>query len=772
MADRTATNRFQVGVSTPRADAWTKVTGSEQFAADRYGDDFLWAGVKRSDVPHARVRAIHTRDAASLPGVTAVLTHGDVPGPNRQGIVKRDQPVLVDGKIRRIGDALALVIAGDREILRRALSLITVDCEPLPAVFDPERALSPGAPLIHEDFPDGNLLDDMEVLHGDVDRGFAESDVIVEWRYETSRQAHAFLETETGWARLLPDGELTVVASTQSPFRDRMEIAHALGMDPGRIRVVAPFLGGGFGGKDGCNVQCLLAVAALNSHGRPVKMWWDREESFVAGVKRMPAWMTYRVGAKSDGTFHALDCSIVMDTGPYEHLSGEILALAVEHAGGAYRFPHTRVRGRCVYTNNPVGGPFRGFGVPQVTAAVEQAVDLLAERLDMDPLRLRLKNVVRRGDRNAVGVTLVNSVSVHECLEKMAEHPAWKERQAWKSAAGKHKRRGVGLACLLQAGGYGPVIPDVGNAQVELTPEGTFRVSCGVSDMGQGNASTFVQIAGDILRQESTALAMILPDTGKTLPSGSAAAGRTTYTYANALIKAAKGLAEKMLQRAALAFMTGSVEDLALLPGKVVHLPSGRELPLSRLAAFMGPSERVSTGYWKAPTARDTLRIKSKAEFMGIPHAIFSYAAHAAWVEVDELTGRVDVLRYAAVSDCGGVINPQLYEQQIQGGIAQGLGFALFEELPVREGRQLATDLSTYVIPSTLDVPDMESVAIAGFEETGPYGLKGAGEIPINGPLPAVANGVADGCGVRLETSPVTAEKVLRALAGKVRRQV
>ena len=754
----------QIGVSLPRADAWTKVTGRERFAADYYGTDFLWAGVKRSTVPHARLKNINVEEARCHPGVFAVFTHADVPGPNRQGIIKKEQPVLVDQKVRRIGDSLALVLAEDKIALDRALELIEVELEPLPAVFDPIEALERDAPLIHEDCPQGNLLNEIQVQCGDFARGLDDSDVIVEWTFETGRQEHAYLETEAGWAYMDENRDLVIVASTQSPFRDRMEIAAALALEPERIRVISPFLGGGFGGKDGCTVQCLLALAALKSSGRPVKMWWSREESFLAGTKRLPASMHYRLGAKDDGTLHALDCSIIMDTGPYEHLSGEVLALAVEHAGGAYRIPHVRINGRCVYTNNPVGGPFRGFGVPQVTAAIEQMMDMLAFRLNLDPMDIRLRNVVRRGDKSSVGVTLVNSTGGFECLHHIAEHPLWTDRENWKKQAGPFKRRGVGLSSVHQGMGYGPVIPDVGNAKIELTDEGRIRVACGVSDMGQGNATAFLHIAGHILNQHMDDLELITPDTAQTLPSGSSTASRTTYTYANALIGAANGLKQKIFQRVSDLLLAPTTNECALLSGRVRHLPSGREIPLSKLSKILAPFERVSTHYWRAPTAKDSIDIVSNSELMGIPHIVFSYAAHLACVEVDELTGRVEVIHYLAASDCGHVMNPQLFEQQIQGGIAQGLGFALYEDFLVNDGRAVTTDLATYILPTAMDSPDMDSVSANLFESTGPFGLKGAGEIAINGVLPAVANAVADACTVRIARAPLTPEKILEAL--------
>jgi CO/xanthine dehydrogenase Mo-binding subunit len=641
--------------------------------------------------------------------------------------------------------------------------LIKVTLDPLPAVFDPEAALAETAPLVHDDEA-GNLLAEVRIEKGKGASGLDESDVVVEASFEVARQEHAFLETEAGWAWIDKAGRLVLVASTQAPHRDKTEIAPALGFEPERIRIVTPYLGGGFGGKDGINVQGLLALAALEANGRPVKMWWDRKESLLAGVKRLPGRLDYRLGAMSDGALEALDCRILLDAGAYDHLAGEILAMGSEHAGGAYRIPHVRIHGRCAYTNNPPGGPFRGFGVPQVTAAMEQVMDIMAAELKMDPVALRMKNTLHRGDMNPVGVTLTRSTGVTACLQRLAEHPSWREREAWVASAGPFKRRGVGVACLWQGSGYGPKVPDCANAKIELTTDGRFRVDVAVPDMGQGNAATYLQIAGDILNQEADDLDPVPADTDQTLPSGSSTGSRTTYTYANALIVAAEGLKKRILERASALAKAGPAESFVLTPGRVRHLTSGRETPLTDLARSMDPRERVGIASWCAPEARDKIKAELRSA-VGLPHILFSYAAHLAMVEVDELTGRIEVPRYVAVTDSGRIINHQLHEQQVQGGIVQGLGYALFEDYQVENGIGLTADLAAYIIPTSLDAPDMESIPVEVHEATGPYGLKGVGEISINGPLPVVANGLAAACGVRIVRTPLTPERVLAVLA-------
>jgi CO/xanthine dehydrogenase Mo-binding subunit len=756
---------LKVGTAIPRFDAYSKVIGKEKYACDYYSRDLVWAGVKRAGVPHARIKKIVVEKAKNLTGVIAVLTCRDIPGSNRQGVIRRDQPVLADDKVRHCGDAVALVLAEDPAMVKEALDLITMDYEPLPGIFSIEKALEQGASLIHEDYPGGNILLSGDLQTGKGETALEECDVVVEGRFTVPYQEHAYLETEGGWALLTEDGHVEITASTQTPFRDRAEVAEALGIDGERIRIKAPYCGGAFGGKDGITVQSLLALAALHCPGRPVRMVWGREESFVAGVKRHPGSLYYRLGAKADGTLHALSAEVYYDTGPYDHLGGAILALGLEHAGGPYRIPHASIKGWSVYTNNPVAGAFRGFGVPQVAAAMEQTMDMLASTLGVSPLEIRHRNAVLTGDKNPLGVTLVSSTGLAECLDAMAKHALWKDKEQWKASAGPYKKRGVGIACVMHAMGYGPVVPDSANAKIELTKRGTFRIFCGVVDMGQGNASTYLQIAGAILNQDRDHLELVLPDTGETLPAGSASASRTTYTLGNALIRAAEALKKRILQRSAemCAADPNDGMTMVMLPGAVSHTPTSKEIPLSQIAGMFDDSERVSVFEYRAPVSPERPTEDENLRLHGIPHHIFSYGVHLAYVEVDELTGRVEAQRYLAISDCGRIINPQVFEQQIQGGTAQGIGYALCEDLAVSEGIIRTPDLSTYVIPTAVDIPEMESITVDVPEATGPFGLKGAGEIAIDGPLPAIANAVADACGVRIFHAPLTAERILAA---------
>ncbi len=755
---------FEIGKSVVRKDAFTKVAGKEKYAADFYGDNLLWAGVKRAGIAHGKIKKIIIGKALALKGVVKILTSRDVRGSNRYGVVEQDQPVLADDRVRHCGDPVVLVIAETREIMQRAVDLVQVEYDPLPVIFDMETALKDNAVLIHENRVDGNLLLKGEVKKGNFFDAYGQCDQRVEAEFSFCHQEHACLETECGWAIVRENGILEIIASTQTPFRDRVEIAYALDLDAENIRVIAPFCGGAFGGKDGITVQALLALAAINCPGKPVKIWCSREDSILASPKRHPALLRYRLGAKANGSFYALEVEAFYDTGPYDHLGVAVMTLGLEHSGGPYCIDHTKLKAWAVYTNNPVGGPFRGFGVPQVTAAMEQVVDMMAEKLGMSSMELRCRNCLRKGDINPVGMRLSSSTGIADCLETVKKHPMWQKRKKWKSRAVAFKKRGIGIAAVMQGMGYGPVIPDTAEAKIRLTKKGNFRVYAGVVDMGQGNASTYLQIAGSILNQDMSKMELVLPDTGRTLPSGSSAASRTTYTYGNALMAAAKIMKKRILKQAAAYLNPETADDLEIKSGRVENRQTKEKIDL---AGLLDEDQQIVTYRFQSPSSDQKIDCSEKIRTYGIPHLIFSYGVHLAFVEVDMLTGQAETKKYLAATDCGSIINPDLFEQQIHGGIAQGIGYALYEDFIVNNGEIQTNDFSTYILPCSLDIPEMESIPIETNEKTGPFGLKGVGEIAMNGPLPAISNAIADACKIRVFSSPVTGEKIIGAMENK-----
>ncbi|MYL82342.1 molybdopterin-dependent oxidoreductase [Desulfovibrio aerotolerans] len=749
----------------PRADALAKAVGAERYSADVTPPGCLWAGVRRAGVAHALITGLDVAAARATPGVVAVLTRRDVPGTNRQGIVHKDQPVLCGERVRHRGDPVALVLAESREALALALSRIDAAFSPLPGVFEPAAALDRDAPYVHPEHPDGNLLAYGLVEKGDAPTALADCAVTVSGEYHTPMQDHVFLELPNGTARLTPAGVLDMVVSTQAPFRDRFEIAHALGLNPWTIRVRAPYLGGGFGGKDGATVQCLLALAALNAGGRWVKMVWDREETFLAGYKRHAAVMRVTLGADADGTLRALTGSLLFDAGPYAHLSGEIMALALEHAGGPYRIPHTRLEGSCAYTNNPVGGAFRGFGVLQSSFAIERLMDALATRLGRDPAGLRLQNALGRGEPNAIGVTPEPGAGAAECLTAVLAHPAWTERAAWKRQAPPFTRRGVGVTCMQNAMGYGRGLPDAAAAKLELTKQGTFRIYNSVPDMGQGNASAFVTMAAQALHQSPEAFALIQPDTRHCLPAGSSSASRTTFTFGNALLGACRAMEAKLRARAALALLCDDPARLILSPGLVTDPATGAAVPLARLGALLPRDDRLCVDQFVMAVVENPPDTGRQFK-LGFPHRFYSHGACLCAVEVDELTGRVRLGRCVVSVACGRVLSLEGVTQQVQGAAAQGIGLALFEDPALENGCMGAGDLSRYLIPTALDLPDIDCLIVADDEPTGPLGLRGMGEVGIHGPGPAIAQALFDAAGLHVTRLPVTPEDLLSALGG------
>ncbi len=758
----------EIGCSAPRIDAPDKVDGSAVFAADLYPKNLLWAGVKRSEHAHALILEIDLAAARAIPGVVAALTHKDIKGGNRLGIFEKDQPILADERVRHYGDAVALLVAESKETLSLALAAVRVEYEVLPALFDPALAQAVESPVLHPLRPAGNLLTGGEIRCGDAAMALKQADFQTTLTVATGWQEHAFLETQAGVAWMEADGVLSMTVSTQTPFRDRLELAEAIGLPPAKIHVIAPCLGGGFGGKDGITVQGFLALAALHSGGRPVKLWYSREESILAGTKRHPLQAEYTLGCSRDGELQALSARLLFDTGAYASLGSEVFALAMENAGGPYRIPNVEIHGAVVYTNNPVAGAFRGFGVPQVAAAMEQTLDELARVGGFDPLELRRKNALRRGDTSPTGIILTGTVGIVECLDELERHPLWQQRESWLAAAPLFKRRGVGIAAVAQSIGYGPAIADCGNAKLEILADGKVRVYVGVADMGQGNASTYAQIAGHIIGQSLDAMELVFPDTARTLPSGSSSASRTTFTYGNAMIRAAELLGERIKARAAMLISfqllhSVKLEDMFLLPGRVLHIPSGRSVPLPLVAMMLDQAERTATASYTAPVNDQTVESGANLRMHGFPHRLASYGVQLVALEADTLTGETSICELLSCIDAGRVLNPQLYEQQVQGGATQGLGYALFEEFAVEQGQIRTCDFSTYILPTTLDVPDMLTLPVSSHEPAGPFGMKGVGEIGIDAVFPAVANALTAATGRRIAGGTLSAEKVLNA---------
>jgi len=738
-----------LGQSVVRVDAYAKASGAHIYPSDVVVDNMLWVQVLRAAYPHARILSIDITEAEALPGVACVLTAKDIPGENSFGLLVHDQPVLCDDRVLYLGDAIAVVAAESDDLARQARELIKVEYEVLSPLTDPQRALEVDAPQLH---PKGNLGSELHLGHGDVEAGFAAADYIFESHYQTGRQEHAFLETEAGVAYYDDNDILTVIAGGQNPFKDMSQIVAALGLPESKIRVLNPPMGGAFGGKEDISVQIHLALVTYHTK-RPCRLMLDREESLRVGVKRHPFHVRYKTGVTKEGRLTAIEVEMLADTGAYLTLAPAVISLAAEHCCGPYSFPNAKIDAKAVYTNNSNASAFRGFGNPQVHPGLEQHMDMMAEAIGLDPIAFRQMNLLQPGQKAGPGHEIGNVMSLAQVLDmaQQGELYAQRDKLTTLPAETTHwKRRGVGLAAIWQGFGMGAGVPDEANVQIALQPDGRYHLHAGCPDMGQGNATAFAQIAAHELNCAVSDIDITIGDSFGP-DSGSSNASRTTYTVGSATIKAAIDLREKIL---AAASNLQTIQGTPELDGLEVKT-NGQAIPLTELAVELGPI--VGEGYFH-PAQPDPISI-------GIPHLAYSYSVQLALVEVDLLTGEIEVLQIENYLDAGHVIHPQAAEGQSEGGIAQGLGYALFEDTLMVEGRILNPRLSTYIIPSIRDVPpDIKTVLLEEAEPAGPYGARGIAEIVLTPTAAAILNGVYNAVGLRFDRLPVLPEMVLAAL--------
>ncbi|HEY64741.1 MAG TPA: molybdopterin-dependent oxidoreductase [Caldilineae bacterium] len=756
-----------VGRAVPRPDAVGKVTGRLKFADDISFPDMLHGRVLRSAHPHARIRRIDTSKAKALPGVVAVLTHADVPGRNRHGLIYEDWPVLCEDKVRYVGDAIALVAAETRDIATRALELIEVAYEPLPVVSDPVQARRPDAPLVHEEWPTGNLLKHIHVERGDVEAGFAEADIVIEREYRTPFYDHVFLEPECSIG--VPAGypghdKLTVYVGSQIPYKDREQIAAALGLDPEDVRVIGTPIGGGFGGKEDIAGQIHAALLA-QATGRPVKILFDRAESLRVHPKRHATIIRVKVGARRDGRLVAVQAELYGDTGAYASLGDKVMTRATTHAAGPYDVPNVKIDCYAMYTNNPPAGAFRGFGVTQSAFAIESTMDILARELGMDPFELRRINALRVGSITNTGQVLRESVGLLECLDRVEK--AVQEEMRRGSGAGTMAslpaRRGWGLAVAYKNTGLGGGAPDKAGAEVEVFPDGTAEVRTSSADMGQGLMTVVAQIAAEELGLPFERVRVLLSDTDRTPDGGPTTASRQTYVTGNAVRHAARLLRER-LARVAAERLDVAPDRLRFADGAVyvdeANEPLASLAEVTRWAQEEGHETRIRYEY-EAPRTQPL-------GTGGDMHFAYSYACQAALVEVNTETGEVRVLKVISAHDVGRAINPVGLLGQIEGGIVMGLGSALTEQYIVENGVPWTRRLGQYKMPSIVHMPEMISFIVEQETADGPYGAKGVGELASIPTAAAITNAIYDAIGVRVCELPVDQDALLRALrAGK-----
>lgn len=739
----------QIGDSVIRVASLAKVTGQQIYPSDFFLEGMLDLAVFRSPHPHARILSLDISEAEKAPGVVRVITAEDVPGELMTGLMIPDMPILCKDIVRRQGDPIAIVAAETREEAHAACELIKVEYDLLPVVSDTREALEKGAPQIH---PGGNLVSEIHLGHGDVEKAFQEADRIFEFEYQTGRQEHAFLEPEGGAAYYDDQGRLTVRFGGQHPHWDREIIAPILGIDPEEMRVISPMVGGSFGGKDDIDVQVYLAlVTHLTKH--PCRIRYSREESLVAGNKRHPYTSIYKTACDRGGRIIAAEVTLYADTGAYAGWGDKVLSTAVGECLGPYQIPNTKIDAFCAYTNNSNASAFRGFGAPQVVFPLEQQIDVMAAAYGIDPLEYREMNLVQPGEKTALGVKYQGNWSIAESLAAAKESPLIVDKEDLCCSMDPDKKRGVGLAAALMGIGYGAGVPDQAEIHITLDLEGNYRILIGGTDMGQGNATALMQMAAFELNCQVDDLELVLGDTDGP-DAGSCDAARQMTFVGRASVGAAVDLRNKILQEAKKE-LNSSLETLVLDGKTVRNIESGVVLPLVGLGDLRG------IGLADIPD--------KEALLPGIPSHLYTTGVQIALVEVDLLTGQVDVLKMHSIIDAGKVINQQGIEGQTEGGIIQGLGYALYEDTLIKEGKFQTNGFSTYILPTSQDVPgELTTTFLEVPSELGPYGAKGIAEIVLVPTAPAILNAVTDAIGERFTKIPLKPEDIIRRkIAGK-----
>jgi CO/xanthine dehydrogenase Mo-binding subunit len=733
-----------VGEARNRLDARGKVTGATAYPGDLNPPNLAAMKILFAGRPHAIVRRIDTSSAEALPGVLAVLTARDVPV-NEYGLIMKDQAVLCGpgsskpcaDRVRFVGDQVALVIAETEEIAAEGVQRIAVDYEDLPVVTDVLEARGPDAPLLHPE-TGSNVFCHYRIRKGDAAAGLARAAVVVDQEYRTPAQEHAFLQPEAGVGSIDEAGRVLVQVAGQWAHEDQEQIAHALGLPVDQVRVQYPAVGGAFGGREDMSLQIVLALAAWRLHQRgirrPVRTIWSREESILGHHKRHPYVIRATWGATSKGQLIAAQMELIQDGGAYAYTSAKVLGNSTLMCTGPYKFPNVTVDTYSIYTNNIPNGAFRGFGGPQATFAAEGQMDRLAEALGMDPVEIRMANLLEDGDLLSVGSPLPPGVSIKPVVQACAEQAGWTNTaRGWRrppaSVLGApeepHLRRGLGIACSFKNVGFSFGAPEQCTATIELHGKAMIErvvLHHAGADVGQGAHTVMTQMAADALSVPVDKVELIASDTAFTPDSGSASASRLTFMSGNSI----RGAAEAALAKW-----------------------KGEERPA------------IATYTYKPPPTSKFDPETGKCD----PNFSYGYVAEAATVEVDTETGHVRLLNVVCADDVGKAVNPQLVKGQIEGGVVQASGYAVLEDFIQKDGHVVTPHLSTYLIPTILDVPrQVESLVLENPEPRGPFGARGMGEMPFLALAPAVVAAVRDAVGIWFNTFPLTPERVQRRL--------
>jgi xanthine dehydrogenase molybdenum-binding subunit len=746
-----------VGHSYTRHDGVDKVIGTAMYTDDLVFDGMLYARVRRAMIPHGFLTKLDISKAKALPGVAAVLTAEDIPGEHKHGLVIYDWPVMVGigERARYVGDAIAIVAAETQEIAEQAAALIEAEFDLQPVITNPVQARQEGVPQIHEK---GNLLKHIKVRKGDMEKGFAEADVILEHTFHTPTYDHAFIEPECSIGVPTPEGRMEIYVGSQIPYQDRTQVARAMGWPEERIRIVGQLMGGGFGGKEDVMGQIHVAMLA-NATQRPVKLLFDRHESLLVHPKRHATQIHVKIGAKKDGRIVACETELYGDTGAYASLGEKVMTRATTHSAGPYDIEHVRADCYAMYTNNPPAGAFRGFGVTQSAFAVESMMDMLAERLGIEPVELRRKNALHVGSVTNTGQLLRESVGLTECIDrvdaKMREqtpHPF----EPVIDPAHPSLVRAWGFAGAYKNTGLGGGAPDISNAEVELYDNGTFEVRSSSAEMGQGLVTVMRLTVAEEMAVAPEQVKVLVMDTDLTPNGGPTTASRQTYVTGNASRYAAKTLRDAIT--ATMAEKYDVRPEQIRFENGIVHV-NGHSLTYAEVAKEMkslGQRPRALYEY-EAPRTQPL-------GTGGDMHFAFSFGVQAAEVEVNKLTGEVRVLKVISANDVGMAVNPLGLQGQVEGGVMMGLGNALTEEFIMENGYVVTDRLARYRIPGIMLTPEITSIIVEHPTAEGPYGAKGVGEICSIPTTPAITNAIYNAVGVRIDKLPVDQELIAQEL--------
>lgn len=765
-----------IGTDVLRVDVQEKVTGTAIFTDDiQFGKNLLFARFKRSPHPHALIKSIDTTRAEQFPGVKAIVTGDDFSG--RIGLYLKDRHIIARERVRFVGEPVVGVAAISEEIAEQALELIEVEYELLKPIFHPLDAIKQDAPIIHPDLgeyevanfifpkPGTNISNHFKVRKGDTEFAWEQCTSIVEREYYVPHIQHVPIETHVAVAQVDQTDKITLWSSSQSPFAQRDLIAKTWGISPSKVRVISPYVGGGFGCKAGVTMEALPILLAMKVKGQPVKFRLTREEEFYTNFVRQALFIRIKMGCDEDGNILALENTMYWDGGASTEYGVNITRAGGYSSTGPYDIPNVKTDSYCVYTNNTIGGPYRGFGMSELHTGIEQCVDELAQTMHMDKLEFRKRNLVKSGDILATGMVMHPS-GIEECIDKVAKAIRWGRPS---QSLFPHKKRGKGMAVMWKA----PAMPPNpgSSATIKLNEDGSILLGVGGQEIGQGSFTVAAQLAAAAMGVPVEMIHISKPvDTDYSPYEWQTVASRLTWSMGNAVLAAVKDVRTQVFEIVAEAW-DENVDDLDIIEGTVFSKRTEREIALKDFAIHGIPKEN-DQGWVGGP-------IYGRGKFMpnyvtGLDketgqgeRAVVHYTtgAQAFEVEIDIQTGKLEIIKAATAFDVGKAINPDLVRAQMEGGLVQGISSALFEQMIYKDGVLQNPNFVDYRIATTVDLPkEIETFIVEVPQDDGPFGARGVGEHPMVPTIAALANAIFDACGVRLEGPPFTAEKIFMAM--------